>query len=268
MGAPAAEIEAVLKVVDAEPWHENMKTEAPRHRVVLTHAVYLSVNKVTQAEYEKVMGTTPSYFSQTGGGRDKIAGMDTSRYPVETVSWNDAAEFCARLSQKEKLKPFYFRAGNTITSLDGIGYRLASEAEWEFACRAGTTTQFWTGDKDEDLLLAGWFRTNSGMRTHAVGELNANPLGLFDTHGNLLECVGDCWEPTYYQQFADKPAVNPKGPSSVSVVPWQSLIRQPCSGGLRVLCTSALPGSVPTSIDALYCSGETCRLSQVSRRSD
>ncbi len=218
MGSTAAEIEEALPeaVGDEEwqrHWQESIKSEAPQHKVVLTQPIYLSVNKVTQTEYERVMGTTPSYFSPTGAGKDAVAGMDTSKFPVETVSWNDAAEFCARLSQKEKLKPFYLRAGNTISPLDGTGYRLASEAEWEFACRAGTTTRFWIGDKDEDLLLAGWFRTNSGMRTHAVGELKSNPLGLFDTHGNLLEWVEDWWEPTYYQQFAEKPAVNPKGPT-------------------------------------------------------
>ena len=80
-----------------------------------------------------------------------------ARHPVEMVSWNDAAEFCAKLSEQEKLKPFYFRAGETVTMLEGTGYRLPTEAEWEFACRAGTTTKYWIGDKDEDLPQAGWF---------------------------------------------------------------------------------------------------------------
>jgi formylglycine-generating enzyme required for sulfatase activity len=135
-------------------------------------------------------------------------------HPVEMVSWNDAAEFCAKLSEKEKLKPFYFRAGETVTMLDGTGYRLPTEAEWEFACRAGTATKYWTGDKDEDLPQACWFDANAGGRTHPVGELKANPFGLFDIHGNVWEWVQDWWEPTYYGQFQGKPALDPNGPSS------------------------------------------------------
>ena len=149
-----------------------------------------------------------------GAGKEAVAGMETTSYPVETVSWNDAAEFCAKLSKQEELKPFYFRAGETITPLDGTGYRLPTEAEWEYACRAGTTTKYWIGEKDEDLVRAGWFATNSGGRTHAAGELKANPYGLSDIHGNVWEWVEDWWEPSYYGEFQEKPAINPNGPSS------------------------------------------------------
>src|SRR5436189_1653245 len=96
------------------------------------------------------------------------------------VSWNDAAEFCATLSKQEELQPFYYRAGDVVTPLAGKGYRLPTEAEWEFVCRAGTVTRFWTGDDDKDLMRAGWFLKNSGGRTHPVGELTANPIGLLD----------------------------------------------------------------------------------------
>jgi len=132
---------------------------------------------------------------------------------VETVSWNDAAEFCAKLSQKEDLKPFYFRQAETVIPLEGTGYRLPTEAEWEFACRAGTTTKYWLGDKDVELIMAAWLNSNSGGRTHAAGELKANPLGLYDIHGNVWEWVDDAWEPTYYGQFEEKPAINPNTPN-------------------------------------------------------
>ncbi len=213
MGSTADEIEQTLKSTgDTDFRWEHVKSETPQHKVILTQPIYLGVSEVTQAEYDKVMGANPSYFTQTGGGKGAVAGMDTTNHPVETVSWNDAAEFCSKLSNQEELKPFYFRAGETITPLDGTGYRLPTEAEWENACRAGTTTKFWIGDKDEDLMRAGWFRTNSGDRTHAVGELRANPYGLFDVHGNLWEWVQDCWNPTYYGEFTESPAVNPSGP--------------------------------------------------------
>ncbi|GEM_PF-2506986 len=103
-----------------------------------------------------------------------------------TTCWNDAADFCAKLSRQDGLKPFYFRAG--------------------------TTTKYWIGDKDDELVRAGWFGGNSGGRTHAAGELKANPLGLSDMHGNVWEWVEDAWEPTNYGKFAEKPAIDPSTP--------------------------------------------------------
>lgn len=128
------------------------------------------------------------------------------------VSWNDAAEFCAKLSQHEQLEPHYDRTDEKVTPLSGTGYRLPTEAEWEFACRAGTVTNFWSGDQDDDLFAIGWSGKNAGGRTHAVGELKANPFGLFDVHGNVWEWVQDQWDPSSYGQFADKTAVDPYSP--------------------------------------------------------
>ncbi len=214
MGSTAAEIEEALKVVGEDQlWRANIKSEAPQHKVILTQAIYLGVHEVTQKEYSSVMGPNPSHFSSTGAGKEAVANLETQNHPVETVSWNDAAEFCAKLSQKEELKPFYLRAGETITRLDGTGYRLPTEAEREFACRAGTTTKYWISDKDEDLVRAGWFGGNSGVRTHTAGALKANPLGLYDIHGNVWEWVEDEWQPTSYGQFVDKPAINPSSSS-------------------------------------------------------
>lgn len=215
MGSAPEEIAAALKDAGEDKyWQERIKSEAPQHKVILTQPIYLGVNEVTQAEYEKVMGVNPSHFAPMGMDKEAVAGLETAGHPVEMVSWNDAAEFCAKLSQQEKLKPFYFRAGETITPLEGTGYRLPSEAEWEFACRAGTTTKYWIGDKDEDLVRAGWFGRKSGGRTHAAGELQANPFGLYDIHGNVWEWVQDGWDATWYGQFSEKPAVNPSSPFS------------------------------------------------------
>ena len=244
MGSTAAEVEAALKDHGENKWHEFIKFEAPQHQVILRQPIYLSVNEVTQAEYEKVMGTNPSFFSPVGRSKEAVAGMETANYPVDAVSWNDAAEFCAKLSQEEKFKPFYLRAGDTVTPLDGTGYRLPSEAEWEFACRAGTITKYWIGDSDEDLMRAGWFGTNSGGRTHAVSELQANPFGLADIHGNVLEWVQDGWDATYYSQFQNKPAINPISPLSASS---QVVLRggywhytaPACRASMRVPCDPA-----------------------------
>ncbi|MGE0609684.1 MAG: SUMF1/EgtB/PvdO family nonheme iron enzyme [Pirellulales bacterium] len=215
MGSTPEEIEAALVVgrPDDEDWNEKTRTETPRHTVALTQPFYLGTFEVTQAQYENVMGVNPSHFAAKGAGKDAVAGLDTSAHPVEMVSWNDAVEFSAKLSLIEELKSCYFRSADTVTTLDGNGYRLPTEAQWEFACRAGTTTKYWFGDQEEVLVQAGWFGKNSGLRTHAEGELKANPLGLFDMFGNVWEWVQDGWEPAYYAQFQDMPAINPSGPS-------------------------------------------------------
>ena len=222
MGSTADEIRKSIALAippNDTGWQRYAKSEGPQHKVVLTQPFYLAVNEVTQGHYKKVMRTNPSYFAATGAGKGVVVGIDTSKYPVETVSWNDAGEFCTSLSKLEKLEPLYVRSGVTMTSRAGNGYRLPTEAEWEFSCRAGTTTKFWIGDKVEDLALAGWFgansRGNSDNKPHAVGKLKANPFGLYDVHGNLFEWVQDWWDPTYYEQFQNQPALNPVAAASV-----------------------------------------------------
>ena len=108
------------------------------------------------------------------------------------------------------MEPFYSRSGETVASLPGPGYRLPTEAEWEFACRAGTTTKSWASDREEDLIAVGWLFENSGGRTHPVGQMRGNPFGLFDLFGNVAEWAEDSWRPDFYEQFADKLAIDPK----------------------------------------------------------
>ena len=215
MGSTPEEIDEAIRSASNQHWSDCIQSEGPRHKVILTQPIYIGVHEVTQTKYEKVVGQNPSHFAPMGAGKAAVIGMDTTNHPVEMVSWNDAAEFCAKLSQQEKLKPFYFRAGETVTPLDGTGYRLSTEAEWELACRAGTTTKFWIDDNEKSLAVVGWFATNSGQRTHVVAELKANPFGLYDVHGNTEEWINDWWEPTYYSQFQEQAAINPNGPSSV-----------------------------------------------------
>ncbi len=237
MGSTPAEIEEALKTAgDNRQWQDVIRSEGPQHKTILTQPFYLGLNEVTQADYEKVMGKNPSWFAPTGYGKDQVAGLDTTNHPVESLSWNDAAEFCAKLSQQEHLKPFYVRDGETVKMLDGTGYRLPTEAEWEFACRAGTITKYCLGDQDLDLAQSGWFLANSGSRTNAVGELKANPFGLHDMHGNVWEWIQDWWEPNYYRQFQEKPALDPNGPSSTRS---QRVLRGGCWRSTATYCRAS-----------------------------
>ena len=130
------------------------------------------------------MGSNPSEFK----GRNN---------PVEMVSWDDAQEFIKRLNAKEGHKR----------------YRLPTEAEWEYAARAGTTTAYSFGDNKKELSRYAWYGENSGDSTKPVGQKQPNPWGLYDVHGNVFEWVQDWYGEKYY---ANSPGTDPKGPSSSS----------------------------------------------------
>jgi formylglycine-generating enzyme required for sulfatase activity len=206
--AEIAEAVAAFTPTDDQNWPDFFRSEGPQHTVRLTQPVYMGIHEVTQAEYEQVLGKdrNRSCFAPLSSGKNDVAGVEPTRHPVEMVSWNDAAEFCAKLSWKEQLKPFYLREGETVTPLEGTGYRLPSEAQWEFACRGGTTTRFSTGDRIADLDAMGWFSLNSQGRTHAVGEKSANPFGLYDMHGNVEEWCQDHYS-AYPEQLVENPSV-------------------------------------------------------------
>jgi uncharacterized protein (TIGR02996 family) len=185
--------------------------EGPQHEVEISKPFYMSVFPVTQGQWQQVMGNNPSWFSKTGGGNDEVKGMDTRDFPVETVSWNDADDFCRTLSELPAEK----MAGRT--------YRLPTEAEWEYACRGGATTYqvFHFGNSLSsaqanfavNYLYGGVDRSNWLNRTCKVGSYKANPIGLYDMHGNVQECCSDWYGEDYYKSSLRR---DPLGPGSGS----------------------------------------------------
>ena len=147
---------------------EEADDEKPVHKVKISKPFYLGTYPVTQAEWKEVMGNNPSQFK----GDD---------LPVEKVSWDDVQEFIEKLNEKEGTDK----------------YRLPSEAEWEYACRAGTTTRYSFGDSESKLGDYAWYDDNSGSKTHPVGLKLPNRWGLYDMHGNVWEWTQDKWHRDY-----------------------------------------------------------------------
>jgi formylglycine-generating enzyme required for sulfatase activity len=171
--------------------------EGPQHEVELTKGFHLGVCPVTQDEYQQIVGSNPSNFTSD------------PRRPVEKVSWFDAVAFCNRLSERELLSPFYTIQGEQVRIAGGDGYRLPTEAEWEYACRTGTTTRWWFGDDESRLGEFAWYGSNFGSTTHPVGEKPANAWRLRDVYGNVWEWCWDC-----FGKYSSGRAVDPTGPES------------------------------------------------------
>lgn len=165
-------------------------SEGPQTIVTITHGFWMGRHPVTQGEYLSVIGTNPSGFPG-----------DLSR-PVETVSWLDATNYCGKLTQQE------LAAGHIPA---GTRYRLPTEAEWEYAARAGTTTRYYYGDDPGATQLSNhaWYANNSGAMTHPVEQKPPNPFGLFDMEGNVWELCQD-----WFGAYPGGSVTDPQGPAS------------------------------------------------------
>lgn len=162
------------------PLSEGKGDERPAHEVTISRPFYIGIHEVTQKQWREIMGSNPS--------RQK--GDDN---PVDSVSWDDAQEFISALNKRE-----------------GHGrYRLPTEAEWEYAARAGSKTRYFWGDDASKLTDHAWVTANANSSTHPVGTKKPNAFGLHDTSGNVREWVNDWYDGAYY---AESPKTDPKGP--------------------------------------------------------
>ncbi len=213
MGSTADEQEkAAANVMEATGDKADFSNEGPQREVTISKAFYMGVYLVTQEQYEQIMGENPSHFKG-------------EQNPVECVSWDDAVEFCKKLSRK---------TGKTVT--------LPTEAHWEYACRAGSKTRFCFGDADDKLGDYAWYTMNSDHKTHPVGQKKPNAWGLYDMHGNVHEW---CWD-WYADDYANANKTDPTGPASGAF----RVLRGGTWGHYSPICRSARRGGLsPDSRD-------------------
>jgi formylglycine-generating enzyme required for sulfatase activity len=219
MGSTEAEVAKLLEEAKAtnqqDEYIKRLPAEAPKHRVRITKPFWLGVHEVTRGQFRRFVedrGYQTEAERDGRGGHGLVDGQwkqdprfvwnrdlgfeQADDHPVVNVSWNDATAFCSWLSEKE-----------------GEKSSLLSEAQWEYACRAGTTTTWCSGDDEEALKEHGWFKANAERQTHPVGQKWPNAWGLYDMHGNVWEWCQDWWVEGYY---ATSPLDDPTGPTGGS----------------------------------------------------
>ncbi|MDA1015777.1 MAG: formylglycine-generating enzyme family protein [Planctomycetota bacterium] len=265
MGSSDAQVEAALKVatelkIDQRTQDRIRTQERPAHRMNIARPFLLGATEVTIAQFRKfVMGTnyqTEAEVLGTGNSAapNKAAPKDRNEFTwrtpgfvqlenaaVSQVSWNDAVAFCNWLSRQEKLAPCYHKDadhGWTLIPETG-GYRLPSEAQWEFACRAGTTGPFHFGDDYRELEKYDWYNRIGKNSTRTVGTKRPNAFGLYNMHGNVGEWCQDFYDPNFYQT----PRRNdPTGPASRLSPKSRRVIRGGDWWTTAVRCRSAFRG--------------------------
>ncbi len=185
-----------FKMGTLDPYGEGEEDEIPQHDVTLSNSFFMGKTEVTQEQWAAVMGNNPSVFKGEGS-------------PVDNMTWEQCQQFCIAASKHT-----------------GRAVRLPSEAQWEYACRAGTQTDYSFGNEIEKLDLYAWYGKNAGDRSHEVATKEPNAWGLYDMHGNLWEWCADWYDPNYYTY---SPSEDPRGAEDGSerVIRGGSMLFQP-----------------------------------------
>ncbi len=175
------------------------KDESPRHKVIISRGFWMGKYEVTQAQWGVIMGKNPALLKAKKPlvwriGMNNVPHITAKDLPVEKVSWNEVQKFICKLNSKS-----------------GQTFRLPTEAEWEYACRAGSKTAYYFGDNGKELSRYAWYNGNTSAETHPVGWKKPNGWGLYDMEGNVWEWCQDWYDENYYQY---SPTTDPTGPSS------------------------------------------------------
>lgn len=208
--------------IGSSPQERGRRGDEQLHMIYIEKPFLMGRYEVTQAEFQKVMKRNPSYFSKTGLGARRLKNKETKQFPVDSVSWFDALEFCNKLSALDGFPKYYEltkvkRERGSIASaqvrvLGGKGYRLPTESEWEYACRARTTSAYHFGERSQGA--DGNFRSRKSVgaygmqsktielkRSCRVGRYNPNAFGLYDMHGNVAEWCWDWYREQYPKRY-------------------------------------------------------------------